>query len=165
LTFGTSGLALPPATAEAQTSNPVANRLIVPIAGTVDGVAQTLTGTLAITRFATQQNQLVAIGTLTATVRDATGNIVRTIVSQVTVPVTTANGTCTILHLQLGPLDLNVLGLLIHLDRIVLDISAQPGGGLLGDLLCAIAGLLDPLTLGQQLVNLLNQILAALARL
>jgi hypothetical protein len=102
---------------------------------------------------------------VTATVRDATGNIVRTIVSQVTVPVTTANGTCTILHLQLGPLDLNVLGLLIHLDRIVLDISAQPGGGLLGDLLCAIAGLLDPLTLGQQLVNLLNQILAALARL
>ena len=64
LTFGTSGLALPTATAEVQTSNPVANRLIVPIAGTVDGVAQTLTGTLAITRFATQQNQLVAIGTL-----------------------------------------------------------------------------------------------------
>jgi hypothetical protein len=55
--------------------------------------------------------------------------------------------------------------LLIHLDPIVLDISAQPGGGLLGDLPCAIAGLLDPLTLGQQLVNLLNQILAALARL
>jgi hypothetical protein len=149
----------------------VANRFIVPISGTVDGVAQTLTGTLAITKFATQQNpatqqnQLVAIGTLTATVLDATGNIVRNIVTQVAVPVTTANGSCTILHLELGPIDLNVLGLLIHLDRIVLDISAQPGGGLLGDLLCAIAGLLDPLTLGQQLVNLLNQILAALARL
>ena len=110
LAFGTSGLALPTATAEAQTSNPVANRLIVPVAGTVDGVAQTLTGTLAITEFATQQNQLVAIGTLTATVLDATGNIVRNIVTQVTVPVTTANGSCTILHLELGPLDLNVLG-------------------------------------------------------
>ena len=165
LTFGTSGLALPTATAEAQTSNPVANRLIVPVAGTVDGVAQTLTGTLAITEFATQQNQLVAIGTLTATVLDATGNIVRNIVTQVTVPVTTANGSCTILHLELAPLDLNVLGLLIHLDRTCSIFPHSPGGGLLGDLLCVIAGLLDPFTLGQQLVNLLNQILAALARL
>jgi hypothetical protein len=143
----------------------VANRLIVPISGTVDGVAQTLTGTLAITNFAIRGGQLVAIGTLTATVRDAAGNIVRTIIRQIAVPVTDAEGTCQILHLELGPIDLNVLGLLIHLDRIVLDISAQPGGGLLGDLLCAIAGLLDPLTLGQQLVNLLNQLLAALSRL
>ena len=125
----------------------------MPIAGTVDGVAQTLTGTLAITRFATQQNQLVAIGTLTATVRDGTGNIVRNIVTHVAVPVTLANGSCTILHLELGPLELKRTGLMIHLDRIVLDISAQPGGGLLGDLLCAIAGLLEPLTLGQQLVK------------
>jgi hypothetical protein len=51
---------------------------------------------------------------------------------------------CDILHLDLGPLDLDLLGLQIHLDPVVLDIVAQPGAGnLLGNLLCAVAGLLD----------------------
>ena len=54
---------------------------------------------------------------------------------------TQAPGTvCTILDLVLGPLDLNLLGLLVHLDRVRLTITAVRGGGLLGDLLCGIAG-------------------------
>ncbi len=73
---------------------------------------------------------------------------------------------CDILNLVLGPLDLNVLGLEIHLKRVVLDIVAVAGAGqLLGNLLCAVAGLLDggPLAgLLGQLTNVLNQILAAL---
>lgn len=48
--------------------------------------------------------------------------------------------TCTILDLVLGPLDLNLLGLLIHLDRLRLTITAVRGGGILGDLLCGLAG-------------------------
>ena len=75
----------------------------------------------------------------------------------------TFNGaSCDILHLELGPLDLDLLGLVVHLDKIVLDIDAEPAGGLLGSLLCAIANLLDingPLA---DIVNLLNQILALL---
>jgi hypothetical protein len=47
---------------------------------------------------------------------------------------------CTILELTLGPLDLNLLGLLIHLDQVHLLITAQRGGGILGDLLCGLAG-------------------------
>jgi hypothetical protein len=47
---------------------------------------------------------------------------------------------CSILDLVLGPLDLNVLGLLIHLDRLRLTITAVRGGGILGDLLCGLAG-------------------------
>jgi hypothetical protein len=47
---------------------------------------------------------------------------------------------CTILDLRLGPLDLNLLGLLIHLDVTHLRITAVRGGGLLGDLLCGLAG-------------------------
>ena len=70
---------------------------------------------------------------------------------------------CDILNLVLGPLDLNVLGLEVHLNQVVLDIIATPGPGqLLGNLLCAVAGLLDggPLAgLLGQLVGLLNQIL------
>jgi hypothetical protein len=54
---------------------------------------------------------------------------------------TQAPGTvCSILDLVLGPLDLNLLGLMIHLDRLRLTITAVRGGGLLGDLLCGLAG-------------------------
>ncbi len=73
------------------------------------------------------------------------------------------NVECDILHLVLGPLDLDLLGLQVHLDKIVLDIVAVPGpGNLLGNLLCAITGLLDggPLAgLLAQLNDLLGQIL------
>jgi hypothetical protein len=75
-------------------------------------------------------------------------------------------GTCDVLHLVLGPLDLDLLGLQVHLDKIVLDIVAATGAGnLLGNLLCAITGLLDggPLAgLLGQLNTLLNRILGLL---
>jgi len=79
-----------------------------------------------------------------------------------------AAATCPILHLVLGPLDLNLLGLMIHLNQVVLDITAQPGpGNLLGNLLCAVANLLNgglPTLPGllNQLIGVLNQILAGL---
>lgn len=67
---------------------------------------------------------------------------------------------CDVLHLNLGPLDLNLLGLQIDLAEVVLDIVAQPGAGnLLGNLLCAVAGLLDP---GSSLGDLLDNVIAGL---
>ena len=48
--------------------------------------------------------------------------------------------TCNILDLVLGPLDLNLLGLMVHLDQLHLTITAVRGGGILGDLLCGLAG-------------------------
>jgi len=72
---------------------------------------------------------------------------------------------CTVLELTLGPLDLNLLGLVVHLDRVHLNITAQQGpGNLLGNLLCAVAGLLDGGLNGLlgRLVTLLNQILGQL---
>ena len=72
---------------------------------------------------------------------------------------------CQILRLVLGPLDLNLLGLRVQLNQVTLLITAIPGGGLLGDLLCAIANLLSPSgTLAQliQLVALLNQLIGLL---
>ncbi|MFC7494229.1 MULTISPECIES: hypothetical protein [unclassified Nocardioides] len=80
-----------------------------------------------------------------------------------------AQATCDILNLVLGPLDLNLLGLEVHLDRVVLDIVAVTGAGnLLGNLLCAVAGLLDGGLGGAlsgllgQLVDVLNDILGVL---
>jgi len=73
---------------------------------------------------------------------------------------------CPILHLELGPLDLNLLGLRVQLNQVVLDVDAIPGpGNLLGNLLCAVAGLLDGVDLGGVLGNLLQQLLDALIRL
>ena len=75
-----------------------------------------------------------------------------------------ATGSCQILDLVLGPLDLNLLGLLVHLDTVHLNITAQQGpGNLLGNLLCAVAGLLDnPATPAGGLAGLLNRILGIL---
>jgi hypothetical protein len=47
-------------------------------------------------------------------------------------------GANSILHLDLAPLDLNLLGLMVHLDRVVLDVTANPAGGLLGQLLSGL---------------------------
>jgi len=59
-----------------------------------------------------------------------------------------AAAACNILHLELGPLDLNLLGLRVELNNcnagpVVLDVTATPGGGLLGDLLCGLSTLLE----------------------
>jgi hypothetical protein len=136
----------------------------IPVTGTIPGIGGTFTGLLDITRFAVQNGQLVAIGTLTGTLTDALGNVIGTVTNlPITLPVTNITGTCDILHLELGPLDLNLLGLVVHLDQIVLDIDAQQGpGNLLGNLLCAVAGLLDSNGPLSGIARLLNQILRIL---
>jgi hypothetical protein len=54
--------------------------------------------------------------------------------------------------------------LMVHLDKIVLDITAVSGpGNLLGNLLCAIAHLLDSSGPLSGIIALLNRILAILA--
>ena len=65
---------------------------------------------------------------------------------------------CDILTLDLGPLHLDLLGLVIDLSEVNLDITAVPGpGNLLGNLLCAVAGLLDgPSPLAQLIDRLLG---------
>jgi hypothetical protein len=47
---------------------------------------------------------------------------------------------CPVLDLAVGPLDLNLLGLMVHLDRVHLVITADSTGGILGSLLCSLAG-------------------------
>jgi hypothetical protein len=75
-------------------------------------------------------------------------------------PVAALQATCQVLNLTLGPLDLNLLGLQVHLDVVHLTIDADPAGGLLGQLLCSLAGGIGG-PVGT-IIDLLNQILAAL---
>lgn len=131
-----------------------------PAVGLVDGV--NFEGVLNITEFVRQGGSIRAIGTLTGTVTDTLGNVLGSVTDlAVNLPIFDITGTCDILHLELGPLDLDLLGLVVHLDQVVLDIDAEAGpGNLLGNLLCAVAHLLDGpgLHLGG-LTNLLNDIL------
>ena len=148
------------------------------VSGTTDD-GRRVAGTFTPEAFSVVEDQLMATGTLDLVLRG--GGPPEYVSEEVTVPVRSINGTnlaglasstqapgaCDILHLDLGPLDLDLLGLVIHLDEIVLDIVAQPGpGNLLGNLLCAVAGLLDgpgPIAgLLDQIVGLLEQILGAL---
>ena len=72
-------------------------------------------------------------------------------------------GDCTILDLDLGPLHLDLLGLVVDLHEVQIDITAVPGAGnLLGNLLCAVAGLLDGSGPLQGLGALLNRLLTGL---
>jgi hypothetical protein len=140
---------------------PVASGVAVPVTGTTSKGGK-FTGTFNIQKFSVVNNQIVAIGTLTGTIQNAVGNVIGTILKTISLIVTFHGATCDILHLELGPLDLDLLGLIVHLDKIVLDIDADPSGGLLGSLLCAIANLLDTNGLLSDIADLLNQILALL---
>lgn len=139
----------------------------VPVTGTFTdalGGTGTFTGTYTINRVVRDGSEMAAVGTITGTATDSTGTTVATVDQRLTMPLQ-ATGTCDILHLTLGPLDLNLLGLVVHLDQVVLDITAESGpGNLLGNLLCAVAGLLDPPdpVPGGGLSGLLNSIIALL---
>jgi hypothetical protein len=153
------------AASSATAAPPQATGLTVPVTGTFTdalGGVGTFTGTFAIERFTTQNGALAAVTTLTGTATNSLGVVVGTVDQTVTVPLQ-ATGSCQILHLELGPLDLDVLGLVVHLDRVVLDITAEQGpGNLLGNLLCGIAGLLDGDATTNAIARLLNQLLGLL---
>jgi len=136
---------------------PSKGSVVQDVTGTVDGVP--FTGELNITQFKAGDSPtgIVAVGQLT-------GDGIPADAPAVTVPVQQIDGSCEILDLTLGPLDLDLLGLQVHLDTVHLNITAQSGpGNLLGNLLCAVAGLLDnPSGNVNGIVNLLNQILGIL---
>jgi hypothetical protein len=117
-------------------------------AGTAGGGPVDFVGTVDIKAFTVQGDQVIAVGTVSGVVTDASGAVVHTVrnvpVPDLGVPLQTPD-TCDLMHLEIGPLDLDRRGLVVHLDPVVLDIAAVPGADpLLGPLLCAIAGVLDP---------------------
>jgi hypothetical protein len=109
---------------------------------------------------------LSAVGTLAGNVLGPAGAVLGTVTQSVTAPLQ-VSGSCQILSLTIGPIHLNLLGLVIDLNQVVLNITAVPGAGnLLGNLLCAVANLLNGGGLiGNLLTNLstlINRIIAAL---
>ena len=149
-----------PAAAQAPTS---------PLSGVVTGTTsvavEIFNGTIALTNFVLQDGVLAARATLTGAVTNATGTV-RTITGLITVPVTVIPpppGVCEILTLDVGEIHLDLLGLNLDTSQIVVVVTAVSGQGrLLGNLLCAVAGLLDN---PSALENLLDRILGILNNL
>lgn len=162
---------------DANDPNDTSNDTIVsniPVTGVLadgNGSCATFNGFFSIEKFIVRRGAIRAVGTLVGTITDASGADLGDIDKRISIPVTSIysgnhkpRANCPVLHLTLGPVDLNLLGLKVHLDQIILNIDAESGpGNLLGNLLCQIAGILDrpnnPLGL---VTRVLNQILGRL---
>ena len=119
----------------------------VPVTGVLNGAP--FSGTLSNLSTSVVNGVLQLTGTLTSSALPG-GAL------SFAVPIT-PTAACNVLSLNLGPLHLDLLGLVIDLNPVILNITAQPGPGqLLGNLLCAVAHLLDnggPLTGVSALLN------------
>jgi hypothetical protein len=119
------------------------------------------TGTYAIKGFIVRNKAVYAVGTLTGSLK---GRHVSRSNVQLPAKLTrgdntttqtkstrqAAGGSCTILHLVLGPINLDLLGLNVTLgggtitpgspatEPITLNLTGDPNGGLLGSLLCGL---------------------------
>ena len=109
----------------------------------------TFAGFFSVGNFVVQNSQLLAPGTLSGTLAlvDTTGNAVppqQASQNSVAVPLTIGAGaSCQLLHLLFGPINISLLGLVIHPTLMTLDITPQsaPGNGLAAPL-CNVATLL-----------------------
>ncbi len=108
-----------------------------------------------ITTLAVKDGQLLASGVVSAIVN---GEPVFAGFSDV--PVTLAvnqDPPCPLLNVQLPPLHLNLLGLVLDTTAICVNVTANAGAGLLGDLLCSVANALQAGSNLTQIVNGLAQ--------
>jgi hypothetical protein len=164
-----AAVAAAPATAGAQ--EPPSLTKVVPVTGKSKS-GKKFTGTYAIDRFKSSRGRVLAVGTVRGRLGDR-----RVTKRGVVMPATVSKGAaaaqlppipgaCEVLNLRLGPINLDLLGLVVRTNAINLRIDAVPGqGNLLGNLLCAITGLLDPQAASaSNLGSALNAILALVPR-
>ena len=153
-----------------------------PVTGTLQNGKGSVSGIFNVKKFVGRDGQLMAVGKFIGTITDGAGRV-HAGSKQIALPVTTEEAgaaqpstqrlapaaaatdalSCQVLDLVLGPLDLTLVGLKVPLDTVHLNITAQGGpGNLVGNLLCAVAGLLDG---GTGLNGILNQLTGILTRL
>jgi hypothetical protein len=155
----------------ASAQEPAGMTQVVPVTGKAKG-GKAFKGTYAIERFRTSRGRLVSTGTLRGRLAGR-----RVVERGVTMPAAVSSdaqsaqlppipNACEILNLVLGPIHLDLLGLVVRTNQINVRIDAVPGeGNLLGNLLCAITGILDPqATSARQLAPAMNAILALVPR-
>jgi hypothetical protein len=103
--------------------------------------AATPQGTLKVAvdvrRFRATSSGTKADGTATATL-GGLGALPTTVKKKVQLSAA-KSGSCTILTLNLDTLDLTLLGLNVHLDKVNLALTGKRSGGVLGSLFCSLA--------------------------
>ncbi|HJP86510.1 MAG TPA: hypothetical protein VJ852_11000 [Gemmatimonadaceae bacterium] len=150
-----------------------------PVSNAASAVVGNFAGTFTVTKFGFDQatRQLLVTGVLNGVITYLDGTTAPTTISNETLTTTAtlkkgtqvsssagsiyqlAQATCGILLLDLGPLHLDLLGLVVDLNEVILNITAQSGANnLLGNLLCAVTGLLDLPGAIAGIINLLNSI-------
>jgi hypothetical protein len=105
------------------------------------GAASTPQGRLKVSvdvrRFRATSSGTKAEGTATATL-GGLGGMPTTVKKKVRLSAAKSGG-CTILSLDLDTLDLTLLGLNVHLDKVQLSLTGKRSGGVLGSLFCSLA--------------------------
>jgi hypothetical protein len=157
----------------------------VPVTASKNGGTKNFAGEWTPTRFVEDGGALFAEGVLSGEVTNKHGKVTHTVEETVLLPVAVTSDSaasaaavraqtapvCDVLHLQLGPITLNLLGLHVQIGGgpggtlpIVVDITADQAGGILGSLLCSLAGGTPLGQLGDliQFLTLLNQLLGLL---
>jgi hypothetical protein len=172
-----------PDVAEAKSKAPKGS-LELAVSGTVAG-GGTFSGTFTLNQFAVRGNAAVAVGFIRGTAVSAAGVPLGSVLrGPVELAVTVSGGAamastgrpvgthgraffaqqiCDVLHLELGALNFNVLGLQVTTQPIAIDIVASgEGTDVLGRLICTVLE-----TVGNVigLVDILNQILGLLTGL
>jgi hypothetical protein len=158
-----AALLVVPVAASAQTTPTTVTSLkSIPVTGKANN-GKAFTGHFNVSQFVARGGNAYALGTLTGKLGNRTVKQ-----TNVAIPVSMGSGsggpltahaaaTCQILNLVLGPLHLNLLGLHVDLNQVVLNITGVTGTGqLLGNLLCGVANLLNPGLPAGQLAGLLN---------
>jgi len=116
--------------------------LVLLAASTNFAAAQQRPGQLTIhsvtlTGFQVVNNTLQAVGTVTGTLAGAPFSTPALFNLQQAAP---TSGQCSVLNLALAPIHISLLGLHVDTSAICLNITASQNGGLLGNLLCSLAG-------------------------
>jgi hypothetical protein len=164
--------------------------LVLPITGAGTG-GVTFNGTVAVQRFVQREGQVFAIGAVSGSLSGPAGPIGTSLSLPVAFPVHIGTGltvraerglihpaslsardygarvilaqasTCGVLHLDLGAVNLNLLGVVVTTTPVTIDINGDTGGPL-GNLVCAVLATVNNVV---GLVNLLNSLLGVVTGL
>ena len=164
---------------------PSSRALVLPLAGSGDGGVR-FNGTVAVQRFVQRNGEVFAVGAVSGTVSGPTGTIGTSFLLPVSFPVRIGDGattraengrirpsvlsapdrgarvilaqatTCGVLHLDLGAVDLNLLGVAVTTTPVTIDINGDTGGPL-GNLVCTALNTVNNVV---GLVNVLNSLLS-----
>jgi len=179
----TIAFVLPPAAGTAEPPE-APKALVLPLTGAGTG-GMKFNGTVAVRRFFQRDGQVFAVGAVSGSLSGPAGPIGTSFLLPVAFPVHVGNGptvraergvlhpaslsarddgarvmlvqatTCGVLHLDLGAVNLNLLGAVVTTTPVTIDINGDTGGPL-GNLVCAVLATLNNVV---GLVKLLNSLL------